>query len=74
MDLDHLFEPGCKYWDLTFGSGNRRQSPTTSGRAHREMVSLAEVEARQRLTPRIKGCRRPPSEEENSEEVLKSFV
>ena len=32
----------------------------TSGRAHRETVCLAEIEARQRCTPKEKGCGRPP--------------
>ena len=41
---------------------------------HRETVCLVKIEARQKCTPREKGCGRPPSEEERRKEVVKSFL
>ena len=41
---------------------------------HREIVCLVKIEARQKCTPREKGCGRPPREEEHRKEVVKSFL
>ena len=65
-------------WAETVNAGTKfiikRHCAATSGRTQREMVRLVEIEARQRCTPREKGCECPLSEEELCKEAVKSFV